>query len=135
MKTGYFFKRDVPEKECDIHARYNGLALLDLTRKFPQSVQVTDQYYCFTGSNPAIGDGQTVSSPNGSYYEWYQSYQAKKAAEKAARAAASSRSSQKKKKSSTKTNTNSDNSSNGNNNSATTQSAQSWWGDFWKEIS
>ncbi len=135
VKTGYFFKRDVPEKECDIHARYNGLALLDLTRKFPQSVQVTDQYYCFTGSNPAIGDGQTVSSPNGSYYEWYQSYQAKKAAEKAARAAASSRSSQKKKKSSTKTNTNSDNSSNGNNNSATTQSAQSWWGDFWKEIS
>ena len=127
VRTGYFFKRDVPQKECDIHARYNGLALLDLTRKFPQSVEVTDQYYCFTGSNSPIGDGQTVSSPNGSYYQWYLAQKA--AAEKAAKQKAAEAASAQKKKKGKKGNNATEN------NNTTTQSAQKWWNDFWEAIS
>ena len=47
--------------------RTNSQSLLDLTRKFPLGVTVTDEYYCFSGNNDPIGEGQRVSSPNGHY--------------------------------------------------------------------
>ncbi len=126
--TGYFFKKDVPEKECTMHARYHGLALLDLTRKFPQWVEVTDQFYCFTGSNEPIGEGQTVSSPNGSYYEWYLAYlEQQRAAEEEEKKA-------KEKKEKDKNGEEEDGESSGDS-GAGTQSAQNWWDDLWEEIS
>lgn len=68
VATGKFYKDDVPEEECTMHKwRTNSQSLLDLTRKFPLGVTVTDEYYCFSGSNDPIGEGQRVSSPNGHY--------------------------------------------------------------------
>ena len=68
VATGKFYKDDVPEEECTMHKwRTNSQSLLDLTRKFPIGVTVTDEYYCFSGSNDPIGEGQRVSSPNGHY--------------------------------------------------------------------
>lgn len=68
VATGKFYKDDVPEEECTMHKwRTNSQSLLDLTRKFPIGVTVTDEYYCFGGSNDPIGEGQRVSSPNGHY--------------------------------------------------------------------
>ena len=68
VATGKFYKDDVPEEECTMHKwRTNSQSLLDLTRKFPLGVTVTDEYYCFSGNNDPIGEGQRVSSPNGHY--------------------------------------------------------------------
>ncbi|MGN1015036.1 MAG: transglycosylase domain-containing protein [Butyricicoccus sp.] len=91
VQTGYFFEKDVPKEECTMHAWYNGLSLLDLTRLFPISVEVEDEYYCFRGSNKPIGKGEQVYSSNGHYYAWYaeqlrRAEEARKAAEAAAAA-------------------------------------------------
>ncbi len=68
VATGKFYKDDVPTEECTMHKwRTRSQSLLDLTRKFPVSVTVTDEYYCFSGDNEAVGEGQRVSSPNGHY--------------------------------------------------------------------
>lgn len=57
VATGKFYKDDVPEEECTMHKwRTNSRSLLDLTRKFPIGVTVTDEYYCFSGSNDPIGE-------------------------------------------------------------------------------
>lgn len=70
IRTGRFYKDDVPEDTCDLHKwRYSSVSMLDLTRLFPQSVEVTDEYYCYEGSNDPIGEGQRVSSPNGHYVQ------------------------------------------------------------------
>lgn len=70
VRTGWFYKDDVPENNCDLHKwRYNSVSMLDLTRLFPQSVTVTDEYYCYEGSNDPIGEGRRVSSPNGHYVQ------------------------------------------------------------------
>ena len=82
--TGSFFEKDVPKKECAMHAWYNGLSLLDLTRLFPIEVEVEDEYYCFRGSNKVIGEGEQVYSSNGHYYAWYAEQQRRAAAAAAA---------------------------------------------------
>ncbi len=97
VQTGYFYKKDVPKRECRTHQYYHGLAMLDLTRRFPQSVDVEDEYYAFRGNNKPIGDGEQVSSPNGNYYQWYLRWKAQQeAARRAAEAKAAEESKKKK---------------------------------------
>lgn len=68
VQSGWFYKDDVPTETCNLHKwRYRSAAMLDLTRLFPLSVTVTDEYYCYEGTNDAIGEGTRVSSPNGHY--------------------------------------------------------------------
>ena len=68
IETGWFYKDDVPEDTCNLHKwRYSSVSMLDLTRLFPLDVEVTDEYYCYEGTNDPIGEGQRVSSPNGHY--------------------------------------------------------------------
>ena len=68
IDSGWFYKDDVPDDSCNLHKwRYRTGSMLDLTRLFPLTVYVTDEYYCFSGSNDPIGEGQRVSSPNGHY--------------------------------------------------------------------
>ena len=70
VRTGWFYKDDVPEDNCDLHKwRYSSVSMLDLTRLFPQRVTVTDEYYCYEGSNDPIGEGVRVRSPNGHYVQ------------------------------------------------------------------
>ena len=58
----------MPEDTCNLHKwRYSSVSMLDLTRLFPLDVEVTDEYYCYEGTNDPIGEGQRVSSPNGHY--------------------------------------------------------------------
>ncbi len=65
---GWYYKDDVPSEYCNLHKwRYSSASMLDLTRLFPLSVTVTDEYYCYAGTNEAIGEGIRVSSPNGHY--------------------------------------------------------------------
>lgn len=68
IDVGWFYKDHVPEDNCNLHKwRYSSASMLDLTRLFPLYVEVTDEYYCYEGSNDPIGEGQRVSSPNGHY--------------------------------------------------------------------
>ena len=70
VQTGWYYKDDVPDEDetCDLHKwRYRSVALLDLVRLFPLDVEVTDEYYCYEGTNDPIGEGERVSSPNGHY--------------------------------------------------------------------
>lgn len=68
VQTGLFYKDDVPTESCDLHKwRYRSASMLDLTRLFPLPVTVTDEYYCYNGTNDPIGEGTRVSSPNGHY--------------------------------------------------------------------
>ena len=43
--------------------------MLDLTRLFPVSVSVSDQYRCFTGDNLPIGTGTVVSGGSSANYQ------------------------------------------------------------------
>lgn len=86
--TGRFYKGDEPKDACPYHQLIEidkgtkmlatefcpaesraTLSLLDLTRKFPSSITVLDQQYCFTGDNAPIGEGVTVMSSEGSLYQ------------------------------------------------------------------
>lgn len=118
VRTGYFYKKDVPKEDCAMHQWYNGLALLDLTRLFPLDVEVDDEEYTFRGDNDPIGDGQEVSSPNGYYSSWYPKWKA--AQEAAAKKAAEEA---KKKEEEDKKDEGSDEDGDNPNNSTTTQSA------------
>lgn len=89
VRTGYFAPDDVPQEECTMHTWSSGVGLLDLTRLFPLPVTVGDEFYCVHGNNPAIGEGEQVSSSRGHYAQWAAEQAAKKeAAEKAAKEAA-----------------------------------------------
>ncbi len=68
VSTGWFYKDDVPQDNCNLHKwRYQSASMLDLTRLFPLEVVVTDEYYCYEGTNAAIGEGVRVLSPNGHF--------------------------------------------------------------------
>jgi penicillin-binding protein 1A len=85
VATGSFWPGDVPTEECNLHtfvtvcadsemkpSEYcpstKSIALLDLTRQFPISVSVADQWRCFTGSNPPVGSGSTVGGGDSKYF-------------------------------------------------------------------
>jgi penicillin-binding protein 1A len=84
VRTGSFSPSDVPTEECTMHTWSYGVGLLDLTRLFPISVTVEDEYYCIRGDNPAVGEGEQVSSSGGSYVSWAKQEAERKAAEEAA---------------------------------------------------
>lgn len=84
--TGKYFPGDEPTAYCNLHttitvcSETNKLAtpycpetktvsMLDLTRQFPVSVSVSDQYKCFTGDNPPVGTGIVVSGGDNNYGE------------------------------------------------------------------
>ncbi|MCI9483051.1 MAG: hypothetical protein HFH27_01140 [Clostridiaceae bacterium] len=83
--TGRYFPGDEPVTYCNLHQTIKVCAetekratefcpetkevsMLDLTRLFPVSVSVSDQYRCFTGENPPVGTGMVVSGGSGETY-------------------------------------------------------------------
>ncbi len=83
--SGSYFPGDEPVTYCNLHKTITVCAetgkaatdfcpetktvsMLDLTRLFPVSISVSDQYRCFTGDNPPIGTGIVVSGGSGENY-------------------------------------------------------------------
>lgn len=84
--TGQYFPGDEPQTYCDLHKTITicteseklatpycpstrTVSMLDLTRLFPISVSVSDQYRCFTGENLPIGTGEVVSGGSSATYQ------------------------------------------------------------------
>ncbi len=84
--TGEYFPGDEPQTYCDLHKTITicaesekkatpycpetrTVSMLDLTRLFPVSVSVSDQYRCFTGDNLPIGTGTVVSGGSSANYQ------------------------------------------------------------------
>lgn len=84
--TGQYFPGDEPQTYCDLHKTITictesgkrataycpetrTVSMLDLTRLFPVSVSVSDQYRCFTGDNLPIGTGTVVSGGSSANYQ------------------------------------------------------------------
>ena len=84
--TGQYFPGDEPQTYCDLHKTITicteseklatpycpstrTVSMLDLTRLFPISVSVSDQYRCFTGENLPIGTGSVVSGGSSASYQ------------------------------------------------------------------
>jgi len=84
--TGEYFPGDEPQTYCDLHKTITicaesekkappycpearTVSMLDLTRLFPVSVSVSDQYRCFTGDNLPIGTGEVVSGGSSANYQ------------------------------------------------------------------
>lgn len=84
--TGQYFPGDEPQTYCDLHKTITicteseklatpycpttrTVSMLDLTRLFPISVSVSDQYRCFTGENLPIGTGSVVSGGSSATYQ------------------------------------------------------------------
>lgn len=83
--TGKYFPGDEPVTSCNLHKTITvcaetgkvatefcpetkSVSMLDLTRQFPVSISVSDQYRCFTGDNLPIGTGMVVSGGSGENY-------------------------------------------------------------------
>ena len=84
--TGQYFPGDEPQTYCDLHKTITicteseklatpycpstrTVSMLDLTRLFPISISVSDQYRCFTGENLPIGTGSVVSGGSSASYQ------------------------------------------------------------------
>lgn len=86
VSTGRFWKGDQPSVSCNLHkfveicsvshmraSKYcpsssvKSSSLLDLTRKFPLGISLSDQGRCFNGENDPIGTGSVVSGGDSAY--------------------------------------------------------------------